>query len=108
MEDCASGPQQVLFVGLKELVARVRYENVRERLARMSARRKTRALNHVRDLAAEQRDVGRIGAVGGGGKETQEPVLANDLTRGVEALDGEVIEISRPVHRRARRRLGQR
>ncbi len=72
----------------------------------MAAGRQPRARNDIGRLAPEQRDVRRIGAVSRGRVKAEEPVLAGHRALGVETLDGDVVEIARPVHGRARRRLG--
>ena len=65
-----------------------------------------RARDDVGDLAPQQRNVRRLGAVRGRREQAQKPIFSADLSLGVEALDRDVVEIAWPVDRRARGRLG--
>ena len=53
------------------------------------------------DLAAQQRDLARIAAVGGGREQAEEAVLAQHPALGVEPPHADVVEIDRAVHGRA-------
>ena len=66
MQDADRGAQQLVLGDLEQLVARIVVEDVDQRLARRGRRRgRSARANHVGDLAPQQRNVGRIGAVGG-------------------------------------------
>ena len=108
VQDLLHGLEQLVVVGLEQFVPRVGLEDVGERLARVAGRRQLGALEHPRHLVAEQRDLARIAIVGGRGEQAEEAVLADHLALGVEAADPDVVEIDRPVHGRARVRLGDR
>jgi len=75
---------------------------VRRGLGEVAAGGEPRALEHRRDLAAHQGDLGGALAVGAGGEQAQEAVLARHPARGVEALDADVVHVARPVHGGAR------
>src|SRR5207248_3021194 len=65
-----------------------------------------RAANDVRRFPSQQWNVGRLCAIGRGCEEAEEAIFAAHLAVRVEALDCDVVEKSRAVHRRARGRLG--
>ena len=100
------GAQQIVFGGLEQLIARIGLQDVDQGLAGMAAGLQAGACDDVGDLAPQQWDLRRIGAVRGRREESQETILAADLALCVEALDGDVVEIAGPVHGRARRRFG--
>ena len=97
---------KIFLGGLEQLVARIVRENVDQRLAGMAAWCQARARNDVGGLAPQQRNVGRVRAVGGRREEAQEAVLADHVALGVEALDRDVVEIARAMHGGSRGGLG--
>ena len=107
VEDPERDLEELVLRDLEELVARVRLEDLDERLVVVAALRQARALDHPLRLAAEDRDLPRARAVGGVRVEAEEAPLAGDLAGGVEALDADVVEVRGPVHGRARVRLRQ-
>ncbi len=72
----------------------------------MAAGRQARALHHVGNLAAKQRDLGGIGAIGRRGEEPEKAIFPNDFALGVETLHCDVVEVAGPMHGRARGGLG--
>src|SRR6185312_15904104 len=64
MQDPHRGREELVFADLEELVARVVVEDVDERLARVPALREARSRDDVRNLQAQDRNVGRLGSVG--------------------------------------------
>ncbi len=106
VQDLLRDLEQLLFRHLEQLVARIRLENVGQRLARVPGRRQVGALHHALDLVPEQRDVARIAVVRGRGEQAEEAVLADHLALGVEPLDPDEVQVHRAVHGRARVRLG--
>ena len=106
MQDARGRAQQLFGGGLEELVARVGVQNVGQRLAGVAARRQAGARDHVSHFAPQQRDAAWRGAVGGGREQAQKAVFATHLPGGVEALDGDVVQVARPVHGGARSGLG--
>src|SRR6266536_5375286 len=98
MENPRRRAQELVFAGLKELVARIRFEDVAQRLARVAAGRHARTGDDVRRLAAEQRDFGGIRAVCGRRVEAQEAVLATHFAPGIEALDADIVEVTWSMH----------
>ncbi len=99
MQDTHRGMQQIVLGDLEQLVAGVGLENVAQRLVGVASGDQPRARDDVGDLAPQQRDVRRLGAVRGRREQAQKPIFSADLSLGVEALDRDVIEIARPVHR---------
>src|SRR6266542_3298290 len=91
MENPRRRAQELVFAGLKELVARIRFEDVPQCLARVAAGRHTRPCDDVRGLAPEQRDFNGIRAVGGRRVEAQEAVLATHFALGIETLDADIV-----------------
>ncbi len=63
-------------------------------------------LRDLGDLVAHHRDIARVGAVGRGGPEPQEPALADQAARGAEMLDADIVDIARSVDRGLKIRLG--
>ena len=85
---------------LEQLVARVVLEDVDECLVVVASVRQSRAVEHGLHLPAQDRDLPRARAICGVGIEAEESPLAAHLTRSVEALDSDVVEVRRPVDRR--------
>ncbi len=106
LENAEHGAREVALAHLEELVARIGGEDVGERLRGVALRREARLLQHAPDLAAQQRDVGRLRAVRHRRVQAEEAVLAAHVASRVVALDADVVEVTRPVHGRARVRLG--
>ena len=77
-------------------------------LAGVALGREAGPLLDQRHLAPQERDRARVQAVGGGGEEAQEAVLAHDQAIGPEALDADIVEIGGAVDRAARLGLGER
>ena len=108
VENAERGREQLVLGDLEELVARVRLEDLDERLVVVAALGQARPLDDALRLAAQDRDLPRARAVRGVGVEAEEAPFADDLARSVEALDAHVIEVRGPVHGRPGVRLRQR
>ncbi len=93
--------------GLEQLVARIGLEGVHEGLAGVAARVEADPPQHLGGLLLQQRDAGQRLGVGSTGVEPEDAALADDLAVLVELLDPDVVEVRRPVHRRAGVRLGE-
>src|SRR5688572_27361114 len=94
-----------LDVDVEELVARIELQHREQRLVRVAVGAEGRAIDEGGHLAAQERYVARVGMVCRGGVEADEAALADHLARGIESLDADVVEVSGPVHGRARIRL---
>ena len=105
VQDAHRRGEQLVFADLEQLVARVVVEDVDERLARVAALREARPRDDVRDLPAQHRNVGRLGAVSPRRVQAEKSMLAADLAGGIEALDADVVEIPGAMDGRARVRL---
>ena len=104
VQDLASTVASSWSVGVwKQLVARIGLEDVGQGLAGVAAGREAGPLLDQRHLAPQERDRARVQAVGGGGEEAQEAVLAHDQAIGAEALDADIVEIGGAVDGAARR-----
>ena len=107
MEDPERDLEELVLRDLEQLVARIRLEDLDERLVVVAAAREPGPLDDVLRLAPEHRDLPRRRVVGGVRVEPEETALAGDLAARVEALDADVVEVGGPVHGRPRVRLRQ-
>lgn len=73
----------------------------------MAVGRETGPLQHLLHLAPHHRHPADGLGVGGGGEESEEAPLADDVAVLVELLDPDVVEVRRPVHGGPAVRLGQ-
>ncbi len=73
-------------------------QHVQERLAAVALRVEAGAVQHFLHLAAERGNAARAHAVGGGGEQPDEDLLAGHLAVRVELLHGDDVERHRPVH----------
>ena len=93
-----TGSQQFLFAGLDQLIARVGFQYVQQRLVGVGALLVTGGGHDAFETMADERDLGRAGVVDGRGVETYEAIFPDHLAMLVKALDADVIHISRTVH----------
>ena len=107
MEDAERDLEQLLVCDLEQLVPRVRLEDLDQRLVVVAAGQQPGAIEHVLHLPAQQGDLPRACAVDGVGEEPEEAAFRFHLAGLVEPLHTDIVEIGRPVHGRARVRLGQ-
>ena len=89
---------QVVLADLEQVVARIRGQDVVERLGQVSAGGQRRAFDDRADLAAQQRYLQHAGAVRGRGEQPDEAVLADHLAGGVVTLHTDVVGVAGPVH----------
>ena len=86
-------PEQRIEIDLKQLVARIVFEHIGERLAGMAGGIKPGAIEHARDLVPQiGHGTGRTG-IGGRGEQADDAQLTLKLAVRVENLDADVIEI---------------
>jgi hypothetical protein len=83
---------------LVELVARVGLHQMVQRLLQVAAGGEAGARGQAAHLAAQQRGLGHPRAVGAGGEQADEAVLADHRALGVIALDADVVGVARTVH----------
>ena len=107
VEDAHRRLEELVRRDLEQLVARVRLEDVEERLVVVTPAEQTRPLHDALGLAPEHRDLPWARAVGGVRVEPEEAPLTGDLAVLVEALDADVVEVRGAVHGRPRVRLRQ-
>ena len=98
LQHAETGGQQLLFTGLDQLVARVGFQHVQQRLVGMGARLKAGGGHDALEAVADEGDLGRTGVVDGGGIKADEAILSHHLAVLVEALDADVIHIGRTMH----------
>lgn len=72
----------------------------------MTAGAEAGALLDAGDLAAQIRNAVRRTRVGGRGEQADDTELADQVSRGVELLDADIVEIDAPMHARADIGLG--
>ncbi len=106
MQDAEGDVVELVLGDLEQLVARVGLEDVGEGLAVVAGRREAGARQAVGDLLAEQRNLARILAVGAGGEQADEELLADDVAGGVELLHADGVHVHGPMHGRAAVGLG--
>ena len=107
VEDAHRRLEELVLRDLEQLVARVRLEDVEERLVVVTPAEQTRPLHDTLGLAPEHRDLPGARAVGGVRVEPEEAPLAGHLAVRVEALDADVVEVRGAMHGRARVGLRQ-
>ena len=108
VDDAAHGANQLGHARLEQLVARIRLQHVRDRLAVVARGIETEVSDDAVDLVPEQRNLARAAVVDSGRKQPEEALLAGDPAGAVERLQADVVEVRRAVHRRHRVRLGDR
>ncbi len=106
-EDAHRGAVQLFFVGLEQLLARQRFQDVAQGLAAMAARSQPRLAHHIFVALTHQRNFPWAAVVGAGREQAQEALLADDAALGVEFQDADVIHVTDPMHARACIGLGQ-
>ncbi|MDQ1092969.1 hypothetical protein QE400_002382 [Xanthomonas sacchari] len=106
-EDAHRGAVQLLLVGLEQLLARQRLQDVAQRLAAVAARGQLGLAHDGVEALAHQRDLPRAAVVGAGGEQAEEALLGDDAALGVELQHADVVHVAAAVHPRARVGLGQ-
>jgi hypothetical protein len=76
---------------VEQLIAGEGFQNVLQRLAVVAVGGQSEVLHHLGDFVPHQRDVARIGAVGGRGPQAQESALADQFAGRAEVLDADVV-----------------
>jgi hypothetical protein len=104
-EDAGHQPDEIGHARLKQLVSRKRFEDVLQCLAVVAIGRQSEMLDHLADLVAHERNLTRVRVVGGRCPQPKEPPLADQLARGVEVLDADVIEVAGTMNRGLQVRL---
>ncbi len=93
-----TGGQQLLFASLDQLITRVGFQYVQQRLVGMGTLLVTGGGHDALEAVADEGDLGRAGVVDGGGIQTDEAIFAYHLAMFVEALDADVVHIGRAMH----------
>ena len=102
-DDCL---EQLVFIGLEQLVARQGVQNVQQRLAVMACRRQPGALDDAPDLEPQQRDRVRAAAVGERGEQPEKQVDADHLAARGKAAQPDRIHRRRSMNGGAAVRFG--
>src|SRR5437763_7799652 len=105
MQDAESDFAELILGDLEQLVARIRLDDVDQRLVVVTPLRKTRALEHALRLPPKNGNLPRACAVRRVCVQAEKAPFSDDLTRGIEALHADVVEVRGPVHRGAGVRL---
>ena len=93
--------RQLIQLGLcrlEQFVARQFFQNMAQRFAAVPGRMQAGGLHHVFVTFAHQRDFPRPARVGAGGVQTDETLLGDGATVGVETEHADVVHIARAVH----------
>ncbi len=106
VQDTHGRCEQLVFGDLEQQIARERLQNVDQRLGGVAAFRIAGAGDDVRDLLAQQRNGARAAVIRRRCVESPEATHADDLARGIEALDADVVQITGAVHGGPHVRLG--
>ncbi len=99
VDDSAHDADQVLHIGLEQLVARIGFQHIQHGLAVVAVRVETEVLDDPLDFAAQDRNVARTAIVRTRSPQSQKPMLARHAAAAVEGLDADVVEILGAVHR---------
>src|SRR6185437_10406459 len=96
----ARDADQVVYVGLEQLVARIGLQDIDHRLAVVTVRIEAEVLHDALDFPAQNRDVTRAAVIGGGGPQAEEAVLAGNAAASVECFDSDVVQVLRTMNAR--------
>ena len=108
VEDAERRLEELVLRDLEQLVARIRLQDLDERLVVVAARAGgPTARRPAAPCCRSTGDLPRARAVGGVGVEPEKAPLAGDLAGGVEPLHADVVEVRGPVDGRPRVGLGQ-
>ena len=107
MHDRSSDLDELLGACLEQLIARIRLKELAQVLRAMRARHEAEAVGDPVNKLPEDRYLSHALVVGGCREKPEESPLTDDLTRGVEHLDPDVVEVGGAVHGGARVRLRQ-
>ena len=97
---------QYRHADLEQFVARIGFQHVDQRLARMIAGIEARLRDHRFGLGPKVRDLHHRTGVGRRREQAHDPEFAGQLAFLVEGLDADIIEVDPPVDDRFRVRLG--
>ncbi len=98
---------ELVHARLEQLVARVGLQDLEQVAAVVAVRGEARGVQHLGDLAADDRHPAYGLGVRGRGEQAEEAALADDVALGVELLDAHVVEVRGAVHGGTAVRLGQ-
>src|SRR5262249_49774548 len=101
VEDPDDRIKQRVFIGVEQLVARERLQDVQRRLPARAGRRQPGPFYDPTNLATQQWDRARTATVGERGKETEEQANADDLSTRAKAAQADRIHVRGAVNRRA-------
>src|SRR5262249_18146472 len=93
MKNAQRNFKKLVVARLKQLVARMSFEDMQERLAVMAVGLEAGAGDDALDLAPQQRRFPRALVVGDRGEEADEQLLAGRIALGVEALDADRVHM---------------
>src|SRR6516165_1096249 len=101
VEDADDRVEQLVFIGLEQLVAWKCVQDVQECLAVMARRWQPRALDNSSNLEPQQRDRSRVAAVRKRREESEEQVDPDGFSTWGEAAEPDRIHVRRTVNRSA-------
>src|SRR5215467_1850896 len=98
IENTGNGIEQLVLVGLEQLVAWIGVEDVQERLAVVTGGRQPGAFDDVTDFEPQQRYRSRIAAVGERGKQSDNNVNTDDFAAWREPADADRVHVRSAVN----------
>ncbi len=93
INDTAHDADEVIHIGLEQLIARIGFQYVQNGLAVVAVGIDSEVLDDFLDLATQNRDVARASIVGARSPQAEKPMLAGHTPAGVECLDSDVVEV---------------
>src|SRR6516165_7646237 len=106
IEDTGNRIEQLVLVGLEQLVTWIGVEDMQERLAVVTGGRQPGALDDVTDFEPQQRYRSRIAAVGKRGKQSDKNVNDEHFAARREPADADRVHVCSAVNGRAAVRFG--
>ncbi|MNX83889.1 hypothetical protein D3C86_1156680 [compost metagenome] len=106
-QDADGDLEQLVLVGLEQVIARILLEDGDQRLVQVALGQEAGARQDIGALAPRQRDLAGADHIGRGRVQPHEAPFAEQLAVGVEQLHAHIVEVAGPMHGRARVGLGQ-
>ena len=105
LQDRAGDREQLLGIGLEEVIARVRFAELQQVLPAVTGGRESGEFEQLVHPASQDRDLRDRLVVRAGREQPYEPVLADHDSLGIETLDAYIVQWHGTVHRRPGVRL---
>jgi len=106
MQHCERRPGEIVGGDLEQLIARIVLEDLQQVLTRMAGLGEPQPPKQLTRLPPQDGDLMDALVVGGRCEQSEESALPYDVALLIERLDADVVEVGRPVNRRAAVGLG--